>query len=234
MNRDRVMVRHSLSGLVVIGVTAGLLMPGSAQAEVKGESDAVVVCVGAHDLDPSNYQRPGFLCEVEPDSVTVGGEVHSVLRYKIQIRKGEGKVKESAYLDYGMEPAPVFVAVGGLEWGVEYQVDYVALLDNGESAVVRNDDFTLQVPRKPGKLRPKLRYGQLNQGIGRGYTMTWKATRRTDGYLTQVRNRGKWVTVEQVGARRVEYGQISRSPIKMRVRAWNSGGKGPWQVVSAG
>lgn len=225
----------SIAALAAGCVVAGALTPTSALAEVKGTSDATIVCEHAHRYDPDVYDRPGFVCEIDPDLVAVDGVEHSVVRYELQVRqKGEGIVKSPEF-PFGLDPVPVFFGASKLDFDSMYQVDYVATLDDGEVARVTDDEFTLETPKAPARVKPKVRFGALKKGVGTGYTVSWPKTGHTEGYQAKVRTKkdGSWRDLALTAARKAELGRTDRSSaVAFKVRSWNAGGHSKWQKVA--
>lgn len=225
----------TVGSIATCGVLVGsVMLPTTASAN--GTSDAVITCDSAYAYDPENYQHPGFVCEVDPDSVTVDGEVFSVVKYKIVVRDGKQGVIESKDYPYGLDPEAIFLSYKPFGFDKTYDVDYKATLDNGEGVLVKNDDFELDTPARSGKPNPKLSYGTLKDGIGKGYKVHWGKNARTDGYEVQTKNKGgKWAPVELAGARRAEIGRIPKAKpgtFKVRVRSWNAAGYSDWNKRS--
>lgn len=216
----------SLAGLAAVGA---LVAPTPATAADQGTSDAVVTCEGAYEYDDEVYTGPGFVCEVEPDVVKVNGVEYTVVRYRLVIRKGNTDVVESEAFDYGMDPAPVFFSPGKLKAGTTYNVDYRALLDRGDWVEVRDDDFTIEVPKAVSKPKLRVKFGKLKAGAGKGYVLSWSKSKNAEGYVAQIKAKGgKWKSLALTGARAAEFGQIKKRPGKFsfRVAGWNAGGKG--------
>lgn len=225
------MKKIALVSVAGLGLAGASFVP--AQAAVQGTSDTVITCEGAHEFDPENYHKPGFICEVDPDSVKVGGQEFAVIRYTLLVRQGKKKVVESKPFEYGFDPAPVYFSAKDLKAGVRYNVDYKAVIDDGRVVTVSDDDFFLKVPGAPGKVSLKVKYAKLSAGTGKGYVLKWPAAKRAHGYVAQVKANGKWKALPLSGKRSAEFGRAEKSPGKFsfRVRSWNEGGYGTWATA---
>jgi len=202
-------------------------------AEVKGTSDTVITCESAHGFDEEEYFAPGFICDIDPDGVVVNGVEYLTIQYSLIVSL-DGKRVGSKTLDDAIEPAPVYFGLKNIKFkfGKTYNVEYEALLANGDTAIIDDQDFTLETPEAPGKPKIKLKYGSLKQGIGKGYRVTWKKTQRSVGYQVQVRHKSnKFKDIKLSAEHASEFGRIPEAKdktLRFRVRSWNAGGYSDW------